>query len=150
MLFMSNQCFKIITLSLKTCFMKFYNMQKSYEFRQATKWYAPPVTRLSTGKTPKAKPDGFSSYVTKTENQNNDSFSIKLMKLESKEESKTPAQTQSTPKVKGKAKGGKKKKIRHDVKYKTILRECRRFYQTKLSDKTGFITSKKVRQLWVI
>jgi len=40
---------------------------------------------------------------------------------------------------------GKKRKRRRDVIFKTILRECRRFFQIQLSNLTGFITSKKPR-----
>ena len=36
----------------------------------------------------------------------------------------------------------KKKKRRRDVIFKTILRECRRYFQVQLSDLTGFISSK--------
>lgn len=39
----------------------------------------------------------------------------------------------------------KKRKRRRDVIFKTILRECRRFFQIQLSNLTGFITSKKPR-----
>lgn len=39
----------------------------------------------------------------------------------------------------------KKKKKRRDVIFKTILRECRRYFQIQLSDLTGFISSKKTR-----
>lgn len=70
----------------------------------------------------------------------NDSFSFQLIKLNSIEEAKV---SRSPPKKKG-AKA-KKKKCRHDVVYKTILRECRRFYQTKVNELTGFVTSKKIR-----
>lgn len=39
----------------------------------------------------------------------------------------------------------KKRKRRRDVIFKTILRECRRYFQVHLTDLTGFISSKKVR-----
>lgn len=39
----------------------------------------------------------------------------------------------------------KRRKRRRDVIFKTILRECRRFFQIQLSNLTGFITSKKPR-----
>jgi len=39
----------------------------------------------------------------------------------------------------------KKRKRRRDVIFKTILRECRRYFQIQLSDLTGFISSKKPR-----
>lgn len=48
-----------------------------------------------------------------------------------------------TPKV---AKPQKKRRKRRDVIFKKILRECRRFFQTKLTDLTGFIASKKPRK----
>ena len=106
------------------------------------------MTRQATGKTPRANSSLARS--PKFEANTNDSFSLKLMKLKSDEESKalkTPKSTAKTPRGgKKKAKGAKKKKIRHDVIYKTILRECRRFYQEKLNHITGFITSKKVRK----
>mmetsp|Transcript_12526 Transcript_12526/g.14347 ORF Transcript_12526/g.14347 Transcript_12526/m.14347 type:complete len:290 (+) Transcript_12526:185-1054(+) len=44
------------------------------------------------------------------------------------------------------AKPQKKRKKRRDVIFKKILRECRRFYQTQLTDLTGFIASKKPRK----
>jgi hypothetical protein len=44
--------------------------------------------------------------------------------------------------VKGKR---KKRKRRRDVIFKTILRECRRYFQIQLTDLTGFISSKKPR-----
>lgn len=40
----------------------------------------------------------------------------------------------------------KKRRKRRDVIFKKILRECRRFFQTKLTDLTGFIASKKPRK----
>lgn len=43
------------------------------------------------------------------------------------------------------SKGSRKRKRRRDVIFKTILRECRRFFQIQLSNVTGFITSKKPR-----
>jgi len=39
----------------------------------------------------------------------------------------------------------KRRKRRRDVIFKTILRECRRYFQIQLSNLTGFITSKKPR-----
>lgn len=39
----------------------------------------------------------------------------------------------------------KKRKRRRDVIFKTILRECRRYYQIQLTELTGFISSKKQR-----
>jgi methionyl-tRNA synthetase len=39
----------------------------------------------------------------------------------------------------------RKRKKRRDVLFKTILRECRRFFQIQLSNLTGFITSKRPR-----
>lgn len=45
--------------------------------------------------------------------------------------------------IKGKGSNPRrKKKRRRDVIFKTILRECRRFFQNKLSELTGFISSK--------
>lgn len=44
------------------------------------------------------------------------------------------------------AKPQKKRRKRRDVIFKKILRECRRFFQTKLTDLTGFISSKKARK----
>ena len=40
----------------------------------------------------------------------------------------------------------KKKRRRRDVVFKRILRECRRFFQIKLKDLTGFVASKKPRK----
>jgi hypothetical protein len=112
------------------------------------KWYKPPITRQTSGKTPKSK-NGAKNEIDNL--FNNDSFSLKLMSMNSIEESKTPRSANKKTNVvakpvKAKANGKKKKKIRHDVIYKTILRECRRFYQEKLNHATGFITSKKVRK----
>lgn len=39
----------------------------------------------------------------------------------------------------------RKRKKRRDVLFKTILRECRRYFQIQLSNLTGFITSKRPR-----
>lgn len=44
------------------------------------------------------------------------------------------------------AKPQKKRRRRRDVVFKRILRECRRFFQTKLNELTGFIASKKPRK----
>lgn len=82
--------------------------------------------------------------------------SIKEIKEEPKEESKeeTKEEAKSPP---SKASGSdleeakhqkptkekkKKKKRRRDVIFKTILRECRRYFQVQISDLTGFISSK--------
>jgi hypothetical protein len=40
----------------------------------------------------------------------------------------------------------KKKRKRRDVIFKRILRECRRFFQSHLSELTGFVASKKPRK----
>jgi len=40
----------------------------------------------------------------------------------------------------------KKRRKRRDVIFKKILRECRRFFQTKLTGLTGFVASKKPRK----
>lgn len=41
--------------------------------------------------------------------------------------------------------GSKRRKKRRDVTFKTILRECRRYFQNQISNLTGFISSKKAR-----
>ena len=58
----------------------------------------------------------------------------------SREESKGKQVTKSKKTLEAPKK--KKKKRRRDVIFKTILRECRRYFQVQLSDLTGFISSK--------
>lgn len=52
---------------------------------------------------------------------------------------------EEVPKRRKTPKSNKKKRRRRDVVFKRILRECRRFFQTHLSELTGFVASKKPR-----
>ena len=63
-------------------------------------------------------------------------------KIEAPKKQDDPKEQQSLSQSDG---NKKKRKKRRDVIFKTILRECRRFYQIQLSDLTGFISSKKPR-----
>lgn len=70
----------------------------------------------------------------------------KEIKKEPKEEEKVKPKEEGdleeVKEVKPPKEKKKKKKRRRDVIFKTILRECRRYFQVQISDLTGFISSK--------
>ena len=67
------------------------------------------------------------------------------MKLRNSEENKEKVEIKKIKSPSKRKNGKPKKKRRRDVIFKTILRECRRYFQIQLSDLTGFISSKKIR-----
>lgn len=70
----------------------------------------------------------------------------KTMDISDEEKSDEASKVKESDKSDSPSEGPKKKrKKRRDVIFKTILRECRRYYQIQLSDLTGFISSKKAR-----
>jgi hypothetical protein len=71
---------------------------------------------------------------------------IKLERVPSKKSEVSKTSSKMTPRNgKSAPEPKKKRKRRRDVIFKTILRECRRYYQIQLTELTGFISSKKQR-----
>jgi hypothetical protein len=80
---------------------------------------------------------------TVSDKEENNKLVRKINEIAESPKKKTPTKSKRGRKP---GKGSRKKrKRRRDVIFKTILRECRRYFQIHLTDLTGFISSKKVR-----